>query len=90
MITMSKSSRDEIERMIGRRTENMKALYIIGAILAWAATAFGVWVGFTYYPWAYAFTSGMYALTVLSVIIWVAFIFIWKVAHEKPVAEREK
>ncbi len=85
---MSTPTRDEVERMIGKRTENMMGLYIIGAILSWIATAFGVWVGFTYYPWAYAFTSGMYALTVLSVIIWVGFIFIVKVAREKPVSER--
>lgn len=76
--------RDEIERMIGRRVEDMKGLYIIGFIMAWIATAFGVWVGFTYYPWAYAFSSGIYALTVLTVIEVVAFIFIWKIAHEKP------
>jgi hypothetical protein len=83
---MSKDApRDEVERMIGRRVENMKGLYIIGAILAWAATAFGVWVGTTYYPWAYALPSGIYALTVLTVIISVAFVFIWKTTMEKPV-----
>jgi hypothetical protein len=43
---------------LGRRVEHMKGLYIIGAIMAWAATAFGVWVGFTYYSWAYPFSSG--------------------------------
>ncbi len=76
--------KDEVERMIGRRVEHMKGLYIVGFIMAWVATAFGVWVGFTYYPWAYPFSSGMYALTVLTVIEAVAFIFIWKIAHEKP------
>ncbi len=80
---MSSPSKDEIERMIGKRTENLKGLYIIGALLSWGATFFGVWVGYTYYPWAYAFTSGMYALTVLSIIIILGFIFIWKVAHSK-------
>jgi len=85
---MSSPSKDEIERMIGKRTENMMGVYIAGAILSWVATFFGVWVGYTYYPWAYAWTSGMYALTVLSVIIWVGFLFIIKVAREKPVAER--
>jgi hypothetical protein len=62
----------------------MKGIFIGGLILTWAATAFGVWVGFTYYPWAYPFTSGMYALTVLTVIEVVGFIFIWKIAMEKP------
>jgi len=78
-------SKDEVERMIGKRVEHMKGIYIAGFALTWAATAFGVWVGFTYYPWAYPFTSGMFALTVLTVIEAVAFIFIWKVAMEKPV-----
>ncbi len=77
--------RDEIERMIGKRVENMKGLYIIGFALAWAATAFGVWVGFTYYPWAYAMQSGIFALIVLTIIEALGFIFIWKTAMEKPV-----
>jgi len=77
--------KDEVERMIGRRVEHMKGLYIVGFAMAWAATAFGVWVGFTYYPWAYPMTSGLFALSVLTVIESVAFIFIWKVAMEKPV-----
>jgi hypothetical protein len=71
--------------MIGRRVENMKGLYVIGFALAWAALAFGVWVGVTYYPWAYAFSSGMYALTVLTIIEALGFIFIVKTATEKPV-----
>nr|ABY83790.1 conserved hypothetical protein [Candidatus Nitrosocaldus yellowstonensis] len=83
-MSKKEAPKDEIERMIGRRVEHMKGLYIIGAIMAWAATAFGVWVGFTYYSWAYPFSSGMYALSVLTVIIVFAFIFIWKVAMEKP------
>lgn len=83
---MSKDApRDEIERMIGKRVENMKGLYIIGFALSWAATAFGIWVGVTYYPWAYAMGSGIFALTVLTIIEALAFIFIWKTAMEKPV-----
>jgi uncharacterized membrane protein len=78
-------SRDEIERMIGRRVENMKGIYIIGFIATVAATWTGVWIGFTYYPWAYPMTSGLYAFFVLFVIEAVGFIFIWKMAMEKPV-----
>lgn len=78
-------SRDEVERMIGKRVEDMKALYIIGWIVVVAATYGGIWVGFTYYPWAYPFTSGMYAFSVLFVIETLGFIFIWKMATEKPV-----
>jgi len=78
-------NRDEIERMIGRRVENMKGVYIIGFILCWVATAGGIYVGVTVYPWAYPLPSGIYALSVLTVIEILGFIFIMKIAGEKPV-----
>lgn len=77
--------RDDVERMIGRRVENMNTIYILGFALCWAATAGGVYVGVSVYPWAYPLTSGMYALSVLTVIEALGFFFIMKVAHEKPV-----
>ena len=78
-------SRDDIERMIGRRVENMKGILIIGFALAWAATAGGVYVGVSVYPWAYPLPSGLYALGVLTVIEALGFFFMWKIATEKPV-----
>ncbi|MFB5599369.1 MAG: hypothetical protein ACE5SW_03975 [Nitrososphaeraceae archaeon] len=78
-------NRDEIERMIGRRVENMKGIYVLGFILCWIATAGGVYVGVTVYPWAYPLPSGIYALSVLTVIEVLGFIFIMKIAGEKPV-----
>jgi hypothetical protein len=77
--------RDDVERMIGRRVENMNAIYIIGFALCWAATAGGVYVGISVYPWAYPLPSGLYALSVLTVIEALGFFFIMKIAHEKPV-----
>lgn len=76
---------DDVERMIGRRVENMNAVYIIGFALCWVATAGGVYVGVTVYPWAYPLPSGIYALSVLTVIEALGFFFIMKIAHEKPV-----
>ena len=78
-------SRDDIERMIGRRVENMKGVYILGFALVWAATAGGVYVGVTVYPWAYPLPSGIYALSVLTVIEALGFFFMMKIATEKPV-----
>ncbi|MBD0299555.1 MAG: hypothetical protein ICV82_04655 [Nitrososphaera sp.] len=78
-------ARDEIERMIGRRVENMRGIFIIGFALTWAATAGGVYVGVTVYPWAYPLTSGLYALSVLTVIEALGFFFMWKISGEKPV-----
>jgi len=81
----SEGGRDDIERMIGRRVEKMNSIYILGFALTWAATAGGVYVGVSVYPWAYPLTSGIYALSVLTVIEALGFFFIMKVAHEKPV-----
>ena len=71
--------------MIGRRVERMNGIFIIGFALTWAATAGGVYVGVTVYPWAYPLPSGIYALSVLTVIEGLGFFFIMKIAHEKPV-----
>ena len=78
-------SRDDVERMIGRRVESMNSIFIIGFALCWAATAGGVYVGVTVYPWAYPLTSGIYALSVLTVIEALGFFFMMKIDHEKPV-----
>lgn len=83
--TSAGESRDDIERMIGRRVEHMNGILIIGFALAWAATAGGVYAGVTIYPWAYPLPSGLYALGVLTVIEALGFFFMWKIAHEKPV-----
>jgi hypothetical protein len=76
--------RDDIEKMIGRRVENMKGIFVLGFALCWAATAGGVYVGVTVYPWAYPLPSGLYALSVLTVIEALGFFFMMKIATEKP------
>src|ERR671911_3092546 len=78
-------SRDDVERMIGRRVERMNGILIIGFALAWVATAGGVYAGVTIYPWAYPLTSGLYALSVLTVIEALGFFFMMKIATEKPI-----
>ncbi|HEY9485235.1 MAG TPA: hypothetical protein VIQ04_01210 [Nitrososphaeraceae archaeon] len=62
----------------------MNGVYVLGFILCWVATAGGIYVGVTVYPWAYPLPSGMYALSVLTVIEILGVIFIIKVANEKP------
>ena len=79
----STGSSDDIERMIGRRVEKMTPVFIIGFILCWVATAGGVYVGVTVYPWAYPLPSGLYALSVLTVIEALGFFFIMKITREK-------
>ena len=77
-------NRDEIERMIGRRVENMNGVYVLGFILCWVGTIGGIYVGVTVYPWAYPLPSGMFAGSVLTVIEVLGLIFIVKIANEKP------
>ena len=76
-------NRDDIEKMIGRRVENMTGIYVLGFALCWVATAGGVYVGVTIYPWAYPLPSGLYALSVLTVIEGLGFFFIMKITREK-------
>lgn len=78
------SGRDDIERMIGKRVENMTGIFVMGFILAWLATAGGIYVGVTVYPWAYPLPSGMYALSVLTVIEALGLFWILKITREKP------
>jgi hypothetical protein len=61
----------------------MTPVYIIGFILCWVATAGGVYVGVTVYPWAYPLPSGLYALSVLTVIEALGFFFIMKITRER-------
>ncbi|MDQ5870330.1 MAG: hypothetical protein M3530_11480 [Thermoproteota archaeon] len=75
---------NDIERMIGKRVEKMTPILVLGFILAWVATAGGVYVGVTVYPWAYPLPSGLYALSVLTVIESLALFFMLKVTREKP------
>ncbi len=80
----SGASRDEIERMIGRRVENMKGVIALGFVLCWVATAGGIYVGVTIYPWAYPLPSGIYALSVLTVIEALGAFFMFKIVGERP------
>ena len=77
--------RDEYEKMIGHRVESgfWRRIYIFGFALCWAATAGGVYVGVTIYPWAYPLPSGIYALSVLTVIEALGFFFIMKITGER-------
>ena len=80
------SGGSDIERMIGHRAESAywRRIYIIGFVLCWLGTAGGVYVGVTIYPWAYPEPSGIFALSVLTVIEGLGFFFIMKITGEKP------
>lgn len=72
----------DVEKMIGRRVENMTGMITISAIAAWLATFGGTAAGYFYYPWAYPTSSGHYAFIVLTIIIAIGYIFSVKVCEE--------
>ena len=72
----------DVERMIGKRVENMTGMITLSAIAAWLATFGGTAAGYFYYPWAYPTPSGHYAFIVLTIIIMIGYIFCVKVMQE--------
>ncbi|NIQ04482.1 MAG: hypothetical protein GWO20_01755 [Candidatus Korarchaeota archaeon] len=76
------SSSADVERMIGRRVENMTGMITISYMAAWLATFGGTAAGYFYYPWAYPTTSGHYAFIVLTIIEAIGYIFCVKVMEE--------
>lgn len=72
----------DVERMIGRRVENMTGIITISYIAAWLATFGGTAAGYFYYPWAYPTSSGHFAFIVLTIIESIGYIFCVKVMEE--------
>jgi hypothetical protein len=76
------SSSADVERMIGRRVENMTGMITISYWAALLATFGGTAAGYFYYPWAYPTASGHFAFIVLSIIEAIGYIFCVKVMEE--------
>lgn len=76
------ASSSDVERMIGRRVENMTGIITLSYIAAWLATFGGTAAGYFYYPWAYPTNSGHYAFIVLTVIEAIGYLFCVKVMEE--------
>jgi len=72
----------DVERMIGRRVENMGGLITLSYIAAWLATFGGTAAGYFYYPWAYPTPSGHFAFIVLTIIESIGYLFCMKVTQE--------
>ena len=78
----SGGSSADVEKMIGRRVENMTGIITLSFIAAWLATFGGTAAGYFYYPWAYPTPSGHYAFIVLTIIEAIGYIFSVKVCEE--------
>jgi len=72
----------DVERMIGRRVENMGGLITLSYLAAWLATFGGTAAGYFYYPWAYPTNSGHYAFIVLTLIESIGYLFCMKITQE--------
>ena len=72
----------DIERMIGKRVENMTGLITVSFWAAVLATFGGTAAGYFYYPWAYPTASGHFAFIVLTIIEAIGYIFCVKVMQE--------
>jgi len=76
------ASSADVERMIGRRVENMGVMITLAYIAAWLATFGGTAAGYFYYPWAYPTPSGHFAFIVLTIIESIGYLFCMKVTQE--------
>ena len=76
------ASSSDVERMIGKRVENMTGMITISYIAAWLATFGGTAAGYFYYPWAYPTPSGHYAFIILTIIESIGYLFCVKVMQE--------
>lgn len=76
------TSSADVERMIGKRVENMTGMITASYLAAWLATFGGTAAGYYYYPWAYPTPSGHYAFIVLTIIEAIGYIFCVKVMQE--------
>ena len=72
----------DVERMIGRRVENMTGMITLAYLAAWLATFGGTAAGYFYYPWASRTHSGHFAFIVLTIIETIGSIFCVKVMEE--------
>ena len=72
----------DIERMIGKRVENMTGMITVSFWAAILATFGGTAAGYFYYPCAYPTNSGHYAFIVLTIIEAIGYIFCVKVMQE--------
>jgi hypothetical protein len=76
------ASSSDVSKMIGRRVEDMAGIITAFFLALWAGTWAGVAVATVYYPWAYPPPSAHFALTVLTIIESIGYLFCIKVVTE--------
>ena len=76
------ASSSDVAKMRGRRIEDYIGVITGVFVGCWLGTWGGVAVAVTYYPWAYPPPSAHFALSVLTIIESIGYLFCVKVATE--------
>ena len=76
------ASSSDVSKMIGRRVEDMAGIITAFFLALWGGTWAGIAVAVVYYPWAYPPPSAHFALTVLTIIESIGYLFCIKVVTE--------
>jgi hypothetical protein len=76
------ASSSDVSKMIGKRVEDMAGIITAFFLALWGGTWAGIAVAVVYYPWAYPPPSAHFALTVLTIIEAIGYIFCIKVVTE--------
>ena len=76
------ASSSDVSKMIGRRVEDMAGIITAFFLALWGGTWAGIAVAVVYYPWAYPPPSAHFALTVLTIIEAIGYVFCIKVVTE--------
>ena len=76
------ASSSDVSKMIGKRVEDMAGLITAFFLALWGGTWAGIAVAVVYYPWAYPPPSAHFALTCLTIIEAIGYLFCLKTATE--------
>lgn len=76
------ASSSDVSKMIGKRVEDMAGIITAFFLALWGGTWAGIAVAVVYYPWAYPPPSAHFALTVLTIIESIGYLFCIKVVTE--------
>ena len=76
------ASSSDVSKMIGRRVEDHFGIITAFFLALWGGTWAGIAVAVVYYPWAYPPPSAHFALTVLTIIESIGYLFCIKVVTE--------
>jgi len=82
------ASSSDVSKMIGKRVEDYVGIITAFFLTLWGGTWAGIAVAVVYYPWAYPPPSAHFALTCLTIIESIGYLFCVKVVTEGTSKEK--